>query len=122
MLRSVTVEAMVLIKCSINMINCGLISHVYFATPPMPVIVTHILTHSVNLDFWTKSGFKNKCQARAGFRLQNETRYNPGYKISNFVAQILPKFSTNLKFWVCACSPCTPNSYITATVSLSRLR
>jgi len=34
--------------------------------------VAHILTPSVNLVFRPKSGFKNKCRARAGFRLQNE--------------------------------------------------
>jgi len=31
--------------------------------------VAHILTHSVNLAFGPKSGFKNKCRARAGFGL-----------------------------------------------------
>jgi len=34
--------------------------------------VAHILTSSVNLAFRPKSGFKNKCRARAGVRLQNE--------------------------------------------------
>jgi len=50
------------------MINCELFSHVYFATPPTPA-VAHILTHSVNLIFGPKSGFKNKCRAGAGFGL-----------------------------------------------------
>jgi len=31
--------------------------------------VAHILTPSVNLAFGCKSGFKNKCRARAGFEL-----------------------------------------------------
>ena len=31
--------------------------------------VAHILTPSVNLAFGRKSGFKNKCRARAGFGL-----------------------------------------------------
>jgi len=31
--------------------------------------VAHILTPSVNLAFGSKSGFKNKCRARAGFGL-----------------------------------------------------
>jgi len=31
--------------------------------------VAHILTPSVNLAFKPKSGFKNKCRARAGFGL-----------------------------------------------------
>jgi len=37
-------------------------------------VVAHILTHSANWAFRPKSGFKNKCRARAGagFRLQNE--------------------------------------------------
>jgi len=37
-------------------------------------IVAHILTHSVHLAFGPKSGFKNKCQARAGFGLQDVSR------------------------------------------------
>jgi len=32
--------------------------------PPIPH-QAHILTHSVNLAFGPKSGFKNKCRARA---------------------------------------------------------
>jgi len=31
--------------------------------------VAHILTHSVNLAFGPKLGFKNKCRSRAGFGL-----------------------------------------------------
>ena len=34
--------------------------------------VAHIVTPLVNSAFRPKSGFKNKCRARAGFRLQNE--------------------------------------------------
>jgi len=37
------------------------------------------LTHSVNLAFGPQSGFKHKCQARAGFRLQNEARLQLGF-------------------------------------------
>jgi len=35
--------------------------------------VAHILTPSVNLAFRPRSGFKSKCGARVGFRLQSET-------------------------------------------------
>jgi len=34
----------------------------------------HIFTHSANLAFWTKSGFKNEVRALARFGLQNEIR------------------------------------------------
>ena len=36
--------------------------------------VAHILTHSVNLAFGPKSGFKANCRARVGFGRQNEAR------------------------------------------------
>jgi len=36
--------------------------------------LAHILTHSLNLAFGPKSGFKNKRRARSGFGLQNEAR------------------------------------------------
>jgi len=52
-----------------------LFSHVCFSTPPKPP-GSHILTHSANLDFGPKLGFKNKYQVRAGFELQNEAGYN----------------------------------------------
>jgi len=46
------------------------------ATTPVHIFryftVAHISTPSVNLAFRPKSGFKNECRARAGFRLQNE--------------------------------------------------
>jgi len=35
-------------------------------------VVALILTRSANLAFGPKSGFKNKCQARARFGLQND--------------------------------------------------
>jgi len=65
LLSPVTVEAIELIETSIKIINCELLSHVFFAMPPIPA-VTHILTHSVNLAF---TGFKNECRAwvRFGF-------------------------------------------------------
>ena len=34
--------------------------------------VAHVLTPSANLTFRPKSGFRYKCRARTGFRLQNE--------------------------------------------------
>jgi len=34
--------------------------------------VARVLTHSVNLVFGPKSGFKNKCQPRPGFGVENE--------------------------------------------------
>jgi len=51
----------------------GVINRVPAITPAHNVfcysIVAHILTPSVNLAFRPKSGFKNKCRARAGFGL-----------------------------------------------------
>jgi len=46
------------------MIHCKQLSHVYFATSPLPT-VAHISIHSVYLAFGPKSGFKNKCRVRA---------------------------------------------------------
>jgi len=42
-------------------------------------------------------------------------------KFSEFLptsSGILPGFSTNQSFWGCACTPCTPASYITGLTSL----
>ena len=51
----------------------GVINRVPATTPAHKVFcysaVAHILTPSVNLAFEPKSGFKNKCRARAGFGL-----------------------------------------------------
>jgi len=51
----------------------GVIKRVPATTPANNVFcysaVAHILTLSVNLAFRPKSGFKNKCPARAGFGL-----------------------------------------------------
>jgi len=44
-----------------------LLRHQYFG-------VGHIFTHSVNMAFGPKSGFSDKCLARAGFRFQYEAR------------------------------------------------
>jgi len=55
----------------------GVINCVHAAIPEHNVFcyssVAHILTPSVNLAFRPKSGFKKKCRARFGLRLQNET-------------------------------------------------
>ena len=54
---------------------CGVINPVSATTPAHNVFcysaVAHILTTSANLAFRPKSGFKNKCRARAGFGLVN---------------------------------------------------
>jgi len=54
----------------------GVINRVPATTPAHNVVcysaVAHILTPSVTLAFRPKSGFKNKCRARARFKLQNE--------------------------------------------------
>ena len=54
----------------------GVINRVPATTPAHNVFcysaVAHIVTPLVNLAFKSKSGFKNKCRTRAGFRLQNE--------------------------------------------------
>jgi len=57
----------------------GILGVIYRVPPAIPEhnvfcysAVAHILTPSVNLAFGSKSGFKNKCWARAGFGLQNE--------------------------------------------------
>jgi len=51
----------------------GVIKRVPATTPANNVFcysaVAHILTSLVNLAFKPKSGFKNKCRTRAGFRL-----------------------------------------------------
>jgi len=51
----------------------GAINRVPATTPAHDVFcysaVAHILTTSVNVAFRPKSGFKNKCRARAGFGL-----------------------------------------------------
>jgi len=51
----------------------GVINRVRSTTPAHSVFcysaVAHILTPSVILAFGPKSGFKNKCRARAGFGL-----------------------------------------------------
>jgi len=51
----------------------GVINRVPATTPANNVFcysaVAHILTPLVNLAFRPKSGFKNKCRARAGFGL-----------------------------------------------------
>jgi len=47
------------------MINCKVFSRVYSATPPSPA-VARILTHSLNLAFGPKSGFKYIRQTLAG--------------------------------------------------------
>ena len=51
----------------------GVINRVSATTPAHNVfcysVVAHIVTRSVNLAFRPKSGFKNKCRARAGFGL-----------------------------------------------------
>jgi len=52
----------------INRVPAAIPEHKFFCY----FAVAHILTSSVNLAFGPQSGFKNKCRARAGFRLQNE--------------------------------------------------
>ena len=51
----------------------GVIKRVPATTPANNVFcysaVAHIVTPLVNLAFRSKSGFKNKCRTRAGFRL-----------------------------------------------------
>ena len=53
----------------------GVIKRVPATTPAHNVFcysaVAHIVTPLVNLAFRPKSGFKNKCRTRAGFRLMN---------------------------------------------------
>ena len=53
----------------------GVIKRVPATTPANNVFcysaVAHIVNPLVNLAFRPKSGFKNKCRTRAGFRLQN---------------------------------------------------
>jgi len=63
------VEAFAILRV-INRIPAATPVHHVFCYPP----VAHILTHSANLAFGPKSGFKSKCRARAGFGLQNEAR------------------------------------------------
>jgi len=48
----------------INCVPAATPAHVFYYSA-----VAHILTPSVNLAFRPKSGFKNKCRARAGFEL-----------------------------------------------------
>jgi len=73
----------------------GVINCVPAATPAHNVFcyftVAHILTFLVNLAFRPKSGFKNKCQARAGFGLGPGS----GFKIRPFYNSV----------WVCRRSP-----------------
>jgi len=61
------------------------INRVLAATPAHNVFcysaVAHIVTPSVNLTFRPKSGFKNKCRARAGFGLVISGR--AGFKRQN---------------------------------------
>ena len=57
--------------------------------------VAHVSTPSVNSAFGRKSGFKNKCLAPAGFRLQNEARLQLCYYIIIYVRNC---FSTSVKF------------------------
>jgi len=68
LLLPVTVEAIEKLKSSIKLINYDLLVMFTLLRHQYPA-VAHILTHSVNLAFGLKSGFKNKCQDRAGFRL-----------------------------------------------------
>jgi len=42
---------------------------VFTLLPDQYRAVAHILSHSVSSAFGAKSDFKNKCRARAGFRL-----------------------------------------------------
>ena len=58
-------------QCAVSIF--GVINCVPATTPAHNVVcyfaVAHILTPLVNLAFRPKSGFKNKCRARAGFKL-----------------------------------------------------
>ena len=57
----------------INRVPATTLSHNVFCYSA----VAHILTPSANLAFRPKSGFKYKCRARTGFRLQNEALLQP---------------------------------------------
>jgi len=74
LLSPVAVEAIVLIKYSIKMVNCELFCHTLLRH--QYVTVAHFLTHSVDLTFRPKSGFKKKCRARyfgpgSGFKMKS---------------------------------------------------
>jgi len=56
------------------MINYELFSHVFLGTPPIPAVAL-ILIDAVNLVLGPKSGFKNKCRARAGFVFKMRPAY-----------------------------------------------
>jgi len=71
----------------------GVINRVPAATPAHNVFcyyaVAHIFTHSVNLAFRSKSGFKNKCRALAEFGP------GPGFTMRPFYNSV----------WVCMQEP-----------------
>jgi len=55
---------------------CELFSLAHFATPPIPRSCAYLDSHTVNLAFGPKSGFKTICWA--GCRLHNEARIQLG--------------------------------------------
>ena len=88
MLRLCQIMPMFWSRCRVVAIF-GLINRVSVTTPARNVFccsaVAHILTPSVYLAFGPKSGFKNKCRARAGFGLGFRARVGFRLKIRPFL-------------------------------------